>query len=102
MDDIFFYSIIFILLAGLLCGGILGSIIIIRISQVRDMLHVCCLNERQSSGSIDFKQTIQTIELTQEERSMLLEDIPREERERKAGAEEELVIEEFLQEILSC
>lgn len=53
MNDIFFYSIIFILLAGILCGGILGSIIIRRIAQMKDMLQVYCLTERQSRGRSD-------------------------------------------------
>lgn len=102
MNDIFFYSIIFILLAGILCGGILGSIIIRRIAQMKDMLQVYCLTERQSRGRSDLALMEQTIELTQEERSMLLEDIPQEEPEKKINQKEELVIEEFLQEILSC
>ncbi len=102
MNDIFFYSIIFILLAGFLCGGILGSIIIRRITQMKEMLHVYCLTERQSRGRCDFAAQQQTIELTQEERSMLLEDFPREEQEKEIKQKEELVIEEFLQEILSC
>ena len=102
MNNLFFYSIIFILLAGFLCGGILGSIIIKRITQMKDMLHSYCLTERQSRGINDFRPITQTIELTQEERNMLLEDIPQEEKEQTVNAKEELIIEEFLQEILSC
>ena len=78
MNELFLYSIIFILLAGFLCGGILGSMIIRRIVQMRDMLDSYCMTEHQNREMKNYYQVSQTIELTQEERKMLLEDLPEE------------------------
>lgn len=100
MNNFFYYSIICILLAGFLCGGILGSILIRKMAQMKEMIHTFCLTERQSRNQ--HISLSQPIELTQEERSMLLEDKPAEDTENDDSAQDQLMIEEFLQEILSC
>lgn len=62
MSNLFYYSIIFILIIGFLCGGILGTIVIRRMEQLRKMI------QNQSSFSP------QSIELTEDEKRMLLGD----------------------------
>lgn len=109
MQDIMLYIIISILLIEILCGGILGSILIKRMSHMGEIIRKY---ERETNKEKTVGQPVlqgpplpmllpqqQVVTLTKEEREMLNAPIP---GGTDTNQEEEDVIEKFLREILSC
>jgi hypothetical protein len=103
MQDIMLYIIISILLIEILCGGILGSILIKRMSHMGEIIRKY---ERETNKEKTVRQPVlqgpplpmllpqqQVVTLTKEEREMLNAPIP---GGTDTNQEEEDVIEEFL------
>ncbi len=108
MQDIMLYIIISILLVEILCGGILGSILIKRMSHMSEIIHryekrvgkTEIAEQSNMTGQANALQSGQpVVTLTEEEREMLAAPLPCNEQHH---IDEEEVIEDFLREFLSC